>query len=140
MDREWMYAQGGDAPSCYVAARWKNEKGKGERVVRRVDGERVVARRELVYAELLARAQEKVAREEKQRRRARQDFQQLLRDSRHLRHDSSWEDALPELEKHSAFKAVRQCHNKLYRAYCYSPYPGYSYMIWAISQTRPARH
>ncbi len=63
--------------------------------------------RRLVFDELQGRAKEKLAKEEKQRKRAKQEFASLLRDSKTIRYDTTWDAALAELEKAPEFKAVR---------------------------------
>jgi hypothetical protein len=63
--------------------------------------------RKLVFDELLARAKDKVAKEEKRRKRAREDFTDLLRDVRDIHADTTWEEAQPLLERMAEYKAVR---------------------------------
>ena len=47
--------------------------------------------------------------------RAREDFTALLKDSRDIKPDTTWEDAQPLLEKHPEYKAVsgrsNPCHD-----------------------------
>lgn len=59
-----------------------------------------------MFDEMLARVKEKVAKEEKRKRRAREDFTALLKESRDIKLDMSWEDAQPLLEKQPEYKAV----------------------------------
>ncbi len=63
--------------------------------------------RKLVFDELLAKVKERAAKEEKRRKRARDDFIDLLRDSRAMTVDSSWDDIRPSLESAPEYKAVR---------------------------------
>ncbi len=49
-------------------------------------------------------------RDEKKRSLARDDFVRLLRHSRSIRADSSWEDVKQELESEPSFKAVSALH------------------------------
>ena len=65
--------------------------------------------RKLVFDETVARLKERVAKEEKRRRHAREDFTALLKDSRDLKPDTTWEAAQPLLEKHPEYKAVSGC-------------------------------
>lgn len=62
--------------------------------------------RKLVFEELLGKAKERVAKEEKRRKRAREDFSTLLRNSRHIRSSTTWEEGQTMLEKEPEFKAV----------------------------------
>ncbi len=62
--------------------------------------------RKLVFDELLDKAKDKAAKEEKRRKRAREDFTALLRETRAVNFDSSWEDIKPSLESASEYKAV----------------------------------
>ncbi len=55
---------------------------------------------------MLARVKEKTAKEEKRRKRAREDFTDLLRDLRDIHMDTAWEDAKPLLEKAPEYKVV----------------------------------
>ena len=59
-----------------------------------------------MFDELLARLKDKVAKEEKRKRRAREDFTALLKDTRDIKADMSWEDAQPLLEKQPEYKGV----------------------------------
>ena len=54
----------------------------------------------------MARLKERAAKEEKRRRRAREDFTALLKDTRDIRPDTAWDAAQPLLEKHPEYKAV----------------------------------
>ena len=63
--------------------------------------------RKLYFEELVGRLKEKEATEEKKRKRAREDFQELLRDMRSLKHDTTWAEAKAVLEKEPEYKAVR---------------------------------
>ena len=71
--------------------------------------------RKLVFDETVARLKERAAKEEKRRRHAREDFTALLKDSRDIKPDTTWEDAQPLLEKHPEYKAVSArstpCHD-----------------------------
>lgn len=62
--------------------------------------------RKLVFDEMLAKAKERAAKEEKRRKRARDDFNDLLRDTRSVVLDSSWDDIRPSLESAPEYKAV----------------------------------
>ncbi|KAK9903919.1 hypothetical protein WJX75_000518 [Coccomyxa subellipsoidea] len=64
--------------------------------------------RKLVFDELLAKAKERAAKEEKRRKRARDDFNDLLRDTRSVVLDSSWDDIRPSLESAPEYKAISQ--------------------------------
>ena len=66
--------------------------------------------RELFFEEQLGKAKDKAARDEKKRSLARDDFVRLLRHSRSIRADSSWEDVKQELESEPSFKAVSALH------------------------------
>ena len=59
-----------------------------------------------MFDELLARLKDKVAKEEKRKRRKREDFTALLKDSRDIKLDMSWEDAQLLLEKQPEYKGV----------------------------------
>lgn len=63
--------------------------------------------RRLIHTDLYERAKEKAAKEEKQRKRAREDFADLLDDTRQIKHDTTWEEALPHIEKEPEYKAAR---------------------------------
>ncbi|KAK9844119.1 hypothetical protein WJX81_004940 [Elliptochloris bilobata] len=60
----------------------------------------------LVFEELLERAKEKAAKEEKRAKRARDDFAALLRVAKDLDPDAPWEDAKAALAKEPEYKAV----------------------------------
>lgn len=62
--------------------------------------------KELFFEEQLGKAKDKAVRDEKKRSLARDDFVRLLRHSRSIRADSSWEDVKQELESEPSFKAV----------------------------------
>ncbi|BDA45679.1 probable pre-mRNA-processing protein 40A [Coccomyxa sp. Obi] len=62
--------------------------------------------RKLVFDELLDKAKDKAAKEEKRRKRAREDFTALLRETRAMNMDSSWEDVKPSLESAPEYKAI----------------------------------
>ncbi len=62
--------------------------------------------RKLVFDELLGRLKDKVAKEEKRKRRVREDFTALLKETRDIKADMSWEDAQPLLEKQPEYKGV----------------------------------
>ena len=66
--------------------------------------------RELFFDEQLGKAKDKAVRDEKKRSLARDDFVRLLRHSRSIRADSSWEDVKQELESEPSFKAVSVVH------------------------------
>ena len=68
-----------------------------------------MARRQVFFDEESGKAKEKVAKEEKRKRRAREDFQHLLRDTRRIKHDTTWADAKVELDKEPEYKSVRHC-------------------------------
>lgn len=63
--------------------------------------------RQLFYQELVGKAKEKAAKEEAKKAGARDDFTRLLRHTKSLKPESSWEDVKPDLETHSAYKDVR---------------------------------
>ena len=73
----------------------------------------------------MARLKERAAKEEKRRRHAREDFTALLKDSREIKPDTTWEDAQPLLEKHPEYKAVSSCrplcHDVVLRFSNFSP-------------------
>ena len=58
----------------------------------------------------MGKAKDKIAREEAKRAEACEDFTRLLRHTKSLKLDSSWEDVKPDLESHSAYKDVRHMH------------------------------
>jgi len=65
------------------------------------------ARRQLVFEELLGRAKERAAKEEKRAKRARDDFVAMLRGAKDLDPDAPWEDAKAALAREPEYKAVR---------------------------------
>lgn len=54
----------------------------------------------------MGKAKDKVAREEAKKAEAREDFTRLLRHTKSLKLDSTWEAVKPDLETHSAYKDV----------------------------------
>ena len=62
--------------------------------------------RQLFFDEEAGKLKEKAAKEERRQRRMREDFQNLLREHRKIRHDSTWADAKLLLEKEPEYKAV----------------------------------
>lgn len=66
--------------------------------------------RQLFYQELVGKAKERVAREEAKKAEARDEFTRLLRHTKSLKLESTWEDIKPDLETHSAYKDVSDCH------------------------------
>ena len=66
--------------------------------------------RQLFYQELVGKAKERAAREEAKKAEARDEFTRLLRHTKSLKLDSTWEDIKPDLETHSAYKDVSNCH------------------------------
>ena len=67
--------------------------------------------RQLFYQELVGKAKERAAREEARQAEARDEFTRLLRHTKSLKPDSTWEDIKPDLETHSAYKDVSSCHH-----------------------------
>ena len=65
--------------------------------------------RQLFYQELVGKAKERAAREEAKKAEARDEFTRLLRHTKSLKLDSTWEDIKPDLETHSAYKDVSTC-------------------------------
>jgi FF domain len=63
--------------------------------------------RRLFFEELLGKAQDRAAKEEKRHKKALESFVDLLHDTRALAPETSWEEAKPLLEKEPEFKAVR---------------------------------
>lgn len=59
-----------------------------------------------MFDEALGRLKEKLAKEEKRKRRAREDFTALLKDSRDIKAETSWEEAQQLLEKYPEYRAV----------------------------------
>ena len=68
-----------------------------------------MVRRQIFFDEELGKAKEKLAKEEKRKRRAREEFQHLLRDTRRIKHDTTWADAKALLDKEPEYKSVRPC-------------------------------
>ncbi|KAL3141198.1 hypothetical protein ABBQ38_003538 [Trebouxia sp. C0009 RCD-2024] len=62
--------------------------------------------RQLFYQELVGKAKERAAREEAKKAEARDEFTRLLRHTKSLKLDSTWEDIKPDLETHAAFKDI----------------------------------
>lgn len=56
----------------------------------------------------MGKAKERAAREEAKKAEARDEFTRLLRHTKSLKLDSTWEDIKPDLETHAAFKDVRR--------------------------------
>lgn len=54
----------------------------------------------------MGKAKDKLAREEAEKAEAREDFTRLLRHTKSLKLDSTWEVIKPDLETHSAYKDV----------------------------------
>ncbi len=54
----------------------------------------------------MGKAKDKLAREEAKKAEAQEDFTRLLRHTKSLKLDSTWEDIKPDLETHSAYKDV----------------------------------
>ncbi len=54
----------------------------------------------------MGKAKDKLAREEAKKVEAQEDFTRLLRHTKSLKLDSTWEDIKPDLETHSAYKDV----------------------------------
>lgn len=63
--------------------------------------------RQLFFDEEIGKLKEKAAKEEKRQRRMRDEFHILLKDTRKIRHDTTWADAKLLLEKEPEYKAVR---------------------------------
>lgn len=59
-----------------------------------------------MFGDFVERAKEKAAKDEKQRKRVKADFFELLEDSKFIKYDTTWEDARPDLEREPEFKAV----------------------------------
>ncbi len=60
-----------------------------------------------MFEELLGRAKERAAKEEKRAKRARDDFAAMLRGAKDLDPDAAWEDAKGTLAREPEYKAVR---------------------------------
>ena len=69
--------------------------------------------RQLFYSEQVGKAKEKIAREEARKAEARDDFTRLLRHTKSLKLDCSWEDIKPDLETHTAYKEVHDFLNAM---------------------------
>jgi len=67
----------------------------------------VVPCRKTFFEEEVGKLKEKAVKEEKRKRRAKEDFALLLKETRRLKHDTTWEDAKAILEKEPEYKAVR---------------------------------
>ena len=65
------------------------------------------AYRKVFFEDLLSKAKERQAKEEKRAKLIAEDFTDLLR-SRHVKHDSTWEDVKSQIDHKERFKAVRQ--------------------------------
>jgi hypothetical protein len=74
--------------------------------------------RRLYFEEEVGKLKEKAAKEEKRKRRAKEDFISLLKETRRLKHDTPWSDAKTILEKDPEYKAV------CFTIVNYSRYPG----------------
>lgn len=61
----------------------------------------------------MGKAKERAAREEAKKAEARDEFTRLLRHTKSLKLDSTWEDIKPDLETHSAYKDVSNLHLQL---------------------------
>ena len=79
------------------------------------DGRAGGARRQLVFEELLGRAKERAAKEEKRAKRARDDFAAMLRGAKDLDPDAPWEDAKAALAREPEYKAVRARRSRQHR-------------------------
>lgn len=62
--------------------------------------------RKLFFDEEVGKLKEKAAKEERRRKKMRDDFHNLLRDTRRIKHDTIWTDAIGLLEKEPEYKAV----------------------------------
>ncbi|DBB01103.1 TPA: hypothetical protein ACH3X1_000995 [Trebouxia sp. C0004] len=62
--------------------------------------------KQLFYQEQVGKAKDKLAREEAKKAEAQEDFTRLLRHTKSLKLDSTWEDIKPDLETHSAYKDI----------------------------------
>lgn len=63
--------------------------------------------RRVFFDEEVGKLREKVAKEEKRKQRARDDFYYLLRDTRQIDYDTTWSDAKAQLGKEPEYRAVR---------------------------------
>ena len=77
--------------------------------------------RQLFHAEQVGKAKQKQAKEEARKAEAREDFTRLLRHTKSLKLDSSWEDIKPDLETHSAYKEVCVLHGTRDQCTCRGP-------------------
>ena len=66
--------------------------------------------RKLFFDEEIGKLKEKAAKEERRKKKLREDFQHLLRDTRRIKHDVTWAEAIPILEKEPEYKAVSLPH------------------------------
>ena len=79
--------------------------------------------RRVFFEDLLSKAKEKQSKEEKRLKIVAEDFTDLLR-SRHVRHDSVWDDVKSQIDHKERFKAVsatpiaRSCVTAACRKYC----------------------
>lgn len=70
--------------------------------------------RKAFFEEELGKAKDKLAKEEKRRKRAKEEFTLLLRESRRLNYDTPWSEAQTLLDKEPEYKAVRPKHPPLF--------------------------
>lgn len=61
--------------------------------------------RRVFFEDLVTKAKEKQIKEEKRMKLVAEDFTDLLR-SRHVKHDSVWDDIKPQIDHKERFKAV----------------------------------
>ena len=102
--------------------------------------------RQLFYQEQVGKAKDKLAREEAEKAEAREDFTRLLRHTKSLKLDSTWEVIKPDLETHSAYKDVgavlsqtcmtacmtAECH-RICRCFCNSSFRCHCYIQCCMS-------
>ena len=62
--------------------------------------------RKVFFEDELGKAQREQEKQEKHRKRCREDFNFLLKDSRRIKYDTPWPEARDHLEKEPEFKAV----------------------------------
>ena len=62
--------------------------------------------RKVFFEDELGKAQREQEKQEKHRKRCREDFSFLLKDSRRIKYDTPWPEACDHLEKEPEFKAV----------------------------------
>ena len=74
-----------------------------------------VMRRRLYFEELLGRAGEKAAKEEKRRERAAEDFTMLLRATKSIVVDTTWDEASVLIASDRDYQAVRAAAEPLQR-------------------------